>query len=304
LAREASVNTVSIVIPAYNAEGFLARSVRSALQQTHPVLEVIIVDDGSSDNTCEVAEALEREDGRVTLIKLPTNGGPSKARNAGFASANGDWIAVLDADDAFLPDRLEQMMRISHDADIVADNLRYYDATRRSIDSPAVRRTSGSETVDLRSFADTRRTLLDLKPMLRRAFVELHHLRYPENLRHGEDFLLMLEALARGAIFRITWNPGYLYTTRNSGWSRTVLDYQGLSTHLIELSARNDLELSQDNRAILQHRAQYAADLQLREQVKSAFQRRKLLSAFTMTVMHPELWKFAVSKVRRALLKR
>jgi succinoglycan biosynthesis protein ExoO len=303
---EASVDTVSIVIPAYNAEDFLARAVHSALQQTYPVLEIVIVDDGSSDNTREVAQALKRDDLRIKLITLSANGGPSIARNAGFASAEGDWIAVLDADDAFLPERLERMMRIGDGADIVADNLRYFDAKKGAMGRPGARRTEGWETVDLLSFADARRDHDDFglfQPMFRRSFFQFHKLRYREEVRHGEDFQLMVEALARGAVFRITWWPGYLYTTRQSGWSRTAVDYETMSASLRVLSERDDLKLSADVRNTLSDRAAYAADLHVREQLKGAIRARRFLVALTLIAAHPVLWKFAIIKAKRKLAR-
>lgn len=93
---------VSAVIPGYNAAAFLADAVASARAQTYPVDEIIVVDDASPDDTAAVAERLG-----VTLVRQPTNRGPSAARNAGIARATGELIAFLDADDAWLPWHVE-----------------------------------------------------------------------------------------------------------------------------------------------------------------------------------------------------
>jgi succinoglycan biosynthesis protein ExoO len=294
--------TVSVVIPAYNAAEFLARAVRSALDQTYPVSEIIIVDDGSNDDTVKVARALELDDGRIKLIELGTNGGPSKARNAAIANAKSDWIAVLDADDAYLPERLATMLAVTEGADIVADNMLYYDAKKGTVGLPGARRTTGSETIDLLTFADARRDHEDFglfQPMFRRAFLERHGLTYPEDLRHGEDFQLMVEALAKGAVFRLSWVPTYLYTTRHSGWSRTSIDYRRVSATLKALTQRDDLNLSPAVRAKLRDRAAVADDLHLREQVKEAIRNRALLRALALSVSHPVIWKFGFDKARR-----
>jgi len=92
----------SVIIPAYNAAATLARAIESVRAQTSPAHEIIIVDDGSSDDTASVAESFG---GAVTLIRQP-NGGVAGARNAGARSATGDWLAFLDADDWYAPDRL------------------------------------------------------------------------------------------------------------------------------------------------------------------------------------------------------
>ena len=96
----------SVVIPAYNAEVFLERTLRSALRQTHSNLEVIVVDDGSTDKTRVIAEAAAATDDRVRILSVP-NGGVAKARNIGIAEANGEFVAFLDADDLWHPTKIE-----------------------------------------------------------------------------------------------------------------------------------------------------------------------------------------------------
>lgn len=104
--------TVSIVIAAYDAEESIERCVRSALGQTSTDLEVIVVDDGSSDRTCEVVEGLvaERDDGRLVVSSSASNEGPSAARNRGLDLARGEWVGFLDADDEYLPDFVDRMV--------------------------------------------------------------------------------------------------------------------------------------------------------------------------------------------------
>ena len=96
----------SVVIPAYNAELFLERTLRSALRQTHSNLEIIVVNDGSTDKTREIAEAVAAKDDRVRIITVP-NGGVAKARNVGIADAKGEFVAFLDADDLWHPTKIE-----------------------------------------------------------------------------------------------------------------------------------------------------------------------------------------------------
>jgi len=93
---------ISVIIPAWNAERHIGRAIRSVLAQTRPAEEIIVVDDGSTDGT---AEAVRTFGEAVRLIAQP-NAGVSVARNAGIAAARGQWIAFLDADDEWLPDKL------------------------------------------------------------------------------------------------------------------------------------------------------------------------------------------------------
>lgn len=95
---------ISVVIPLYNKESSIAQSLKSVLSQEYDDFEVVIVDDGSTDGSVGVVEAIN--DPRIRLIKQE-NGGPSKARNTGVKNAKGEWILFLDADDEFLPGALE-----------------------------------------------------------------------------------------------------------------------------------------------------------------------------------------------------
>lgn len=99
-----SIKIISVVIPLYNKEASIAQSLKSVLSQEYDDFEVVIVDDGSTDGSGGVVEAIN--DPRIRLIKQE-NGGPSKARNTGVKNAKGEWILFLDADDEMLPEALE-----------------------------------------------------------------------------------------------------------------------------------------------------------------------------------------------------
>jgi len=97
---------VSVIIPAYNSAAFIERAIRSVLQQTWQPLEILVIDDGSTDNTREVVQAIE---GPIRYIRQE-NAGASAARNRGIQEAKGDFIAFLDSDDEWLPRRLERTL--------------------------------------------------------------------------------------------------------------------------------------------------------------------------------------------------
>jgi glycosyltransferase involved in cell wall biosynthesis len=93
---------VSVVIGAYQAERFLGEALASLRTQTYQPLDVVVVDDGSTDGTAEIAELFDE----TRCIRLATNSGLSVARRAGIAAARGEFVTFLDADDVFLPDRV------------------------------------------------------------------------------------------------------------------------------------------------------------------------------------------------------
>jgi glycosyltransferase involved in cell wall biosynthesis len=102
---------VSVVIPAWRAEHFVGAAIASARAQTLADIEIIVVNDCSPDDTAGAIARAGAGDPRVRAIDLPVNRGPSGARNRGFEAAQGEWIAVLDADDAMAPDPSRQRRR-------------------------------------------------------------------------------------------------------------------------------------------------------------------------------------------------
>jgi GT2 family glycosyltransferase len=100
--------TFSVVIPAYEAASTVGGAIQSVLAQTRQDFEIVVVDDGSSDDTAAIAHAIAAEDARVSVHTQP-NGGPSAARNRAIAAGTGEYVSMLDSDDLWLPDYLEQM---------------------------------------------------------------------------------------------------------------------------------------------------------------------------------------------------
>jgi len=121
--------SVSVIIPAFNAQATIERAVMTVVNQTHPPLEVIVVDDASTDGTRDVVRRLAKAEPRIKLLENATNRGPSGSRNRGFQAAQGEWVAIQDADDAWVETRLELMLDAAqrHDADFVADNMLLHD---------------------------------------------------------------------------------------------------------------------------------------------------------------------------------
>ena len=132
--------TVSVVIPAYNAEGTLQRMLDSVLGQTWSNLQVILVDDGSKDGTVELARKAAEKDSRLTVIPRE-NLGVSSTRNAGLALCEGKYVRFVDADDTIPADSMEQMVRRAEKdgADLVIGGYDQYFGDRRSFHNLAGR---------------------------------------------------------------------------------------------------------------------------------------------------------------------
>lgn len=108
---------VSIITPAYNAGRFVGAAIESVLRQTHPLWEMLVVDDCSGDNTGEIVRNYQRQDERIKLVTLPHNAGVANARNAGLQLARGRYVAFLDADDIWLDDKLEIQLNFMQERD-------------------------------------------------------------------------------------------------------------------------------------------------------------------------------------------
>jgi succinoglycan biosynthesis protein ExoO len=264
---------VSFVIAAYNAEATLERAIDSALAQGGVSMEVIVVDDCSTDGTRAIAE--NHCDPRVKSVALAQNGGPGAARNAGIEAARGRWVAVLDSDDELRPDRLARMIARAEkaEAQIAVDNL------------DVVRDDSDAQFTMFPDDMLARRPMLTLadfigsnvifrsehnfgymKPIFERAFLERHGLRFDENLRIGEDYIFLASALAKGGTCVVEPAAGYIYHIREGSISRV------LEIHHI------DAMIAADRRFLATHKLDKTANAAQRRRARSLREARSFLT--------------------------
>ena len=214
---------VSIIMPAYNAATTIADAIRSALGQTETRLELIIIDDASSDETLVIAQEFARQDDRVRILAIEHNGGPAAARNAGLAAAVGEWIALLDADDMYMLSRLARLLELAeaNRADVVADNLLI--TTLEGLATPYLllpeNRLASPQWLTTAAFvagnSGTSRTRHEcygfLQPLISRQFLSRYGIRYDARNRFGEDYLFYLKCLRAKARWWITPEALYHY---------------------------------------------------------------------------------------------
>jgi succinoglycan biosynthesis protein ExoU len=231
-----SAGAVCVIIAAKNASGTIARAIRSALRERQ-VAEVVVVDDGSTDATAATACEADDGSGRLQLLVHSQNKGPAVARNNAIARSSAPLIAVLDADDFFLPGRFDRLL-IGDDWDFVADNIVFIDARNAAAEPEVPDFAAEPRFLDIEGFVEgnisrrgaARGEIGFLKPLMRRAFIDAHGLRYREDLRLGEDFELYARALLKGARYKVLNSCGYGAVVRPdslSGKHRT-LDLQRL----------------------------------------------------------------------------
>lgn len=222
----------TFILAAFKSRDTIERAIDSALAQTGVSVEVIVIDDCSPDDTAEIVNAYT--DPRVRLIRLEKNRGPGGARNAGLAAARGDWIVILDSDDAISPGRTARMIARAKraDAQIVVDNLDVITLdgeTKRMFEEAEL---SKLETLTLPAFIGSNVLFQSqhnygyMKPIFERRFLEEHALRFDETLPIGEDYLLLASALAKGGRCAVEPSAGYTYYIRTGSISRVLKLHQ------------------------------------------------------------------------------
>jgi len=212
---------VSVIIPAYNAELYIAQAIESVFRQTETSLEIIVVDDASSDQTAEIVRGFL--DKRLQVIVNPQNLGAGGARNCALRAAKGKWIALLDSDDWYAPERLASLLKVAYaeDADMIADNV-YYIIDGAKLPWTTLLSESGqciesTIQVDPLFFVETDiygQQGLHLgisKPLIKRDFLVKHLIKYNENIKMGQDFWFYLKCLIHGAKFNFVPQPYYFY---------------------------------------------------------------------------------------------
>ncbi|BCH58117.1 glycosyltransferase family 2 protein [Agrobacterium vitis] len=260
-------STVCVIIAAKNASATVARAVRSALAEaeTH---EVVVVDDGSVDGTG--AEALSADDnsGRLKIIRFDHNRGPAAARNCAIEASTAPLLAILDADDFFLPGRFTQMMA-EDQWDFIADNIVFVKEECVSQVNTGVKRfRRQARLLVLEDFiagnisqrGAQRGEIGFLKPVMRRDFLDRHGLRYNEKLRLGEDYDLYARALVAGARYKIIHSCGYGAVVRHdslSGKHRTE-DLKRL--YEADRSILANPNLTQEQRSLLTQHEKHIRD--------------------------------------------
>lgn len=218
---------VSIVIAAWNAQGFILTAINSALSQKGVSVEVIVVDDASTDSTCDVVESVC--DSRVKLFRSEKNGGPGAARNIGFAAAKGKWIAVLDSDDAMHESRLKTMLNAAPvTADVLIDN--FCELNSEGVVSKPFYSSSNLPLGDLSLsfliksnliFSNVKSTGY-VKPLFKNEFIKKKGIKYWPEVRIGEDYYFLASCLASGANAQVLNQAGYIYTIRDGSISRKM----------------------------------------------------------------------------------
>ncbi|MEL6493918.1 MAG: glycosyltransferase family 2 protein [Cyanobacteria bacterium J06623_7] len=214
---------VSVIIPAFNTGKYISKAINSALTQTLSNIEVIVVDDCSTDNTVDIVRSFN--DPRLKLILNQQNLGAGGARNRAIAAARGKWIAVLDSDDWYAPQRLEVLVNMAErkQVDFIADDSYLIEEGTQTPWSTIIRE-SGIKVSTIQQFDCADFIMTDIegrpglrlgftKPLFKRQFLVEHQIKY-QNIRVTQDFWFDIQCFMHGAKFCLVPEPYYFYRAR------------------------------------------------------------------------------------------
>lgn len=246
---------VSVIVAVYNGATTIARTLRSILDQRGVTLEIIVVDDGSTDDTAAVVEDVADTDRRVRVISSVANEGRSAARNHGVRAARGRFVTAVDADDLIHPLRLATMLTATAGpdaADIVIDDIVVFDHDENGtrLHSRLVWQSSitGSGRRPFRVWPWLRDSR-SAKPLIRRSVIEEVGAEYPEHLSYGEDLGFLCQAMfAPSGPRTVRWaDVLYYYRREPENWGedadrivrelRASLEHAATVTDSAELAA-------------------------------------------------------------------
>lgn len=214
---------ISVIIPIYNVEQYLRRCLDSVLRQKDVSMEIILVDDGSTDSSGKICDEYATNHSEVKCIHTP-NAGPSTAKNKGYDIATGNYIAFIDSDDEIKEDMFSIMLQsgYKHNADIVCCNYIQIDENGKLSHT----KHTGQEYV-LNQDEALKAILIKDKiysqcwtKIYKRATMQSHHVRNTEGLKTEEDFIYNIQAFACSKTVCIVDKPLYIYTHRSKSLSK------------------------------------------------------------------------------------
>ncbi|WDL95265.1 glycosyltransferase family 2 protein [Alicyclobacillus sp. ALC3] len=286
---------VSVIMAAFNVERYIERAIRSALEQTVPNIEVIVVDDCSTDKTLAVVRSLA--DPRIKLYKNTENRGPSFSRNHAISKAEGQWLAVLDADDWWTLNRLEDLLEVAeqYNAEVVCDDLYLIED---GADVPWIRYFQSREKVigrmdDVRVLTPHKMVEDDyavLQPLIHTNFLLQHDIHYKDQIAFGEDYVFLLDCLVQGAKAVIDPRAHYYYRSRPGSLTQSAAaGWENWARLLRELSTSEPYNLHRDVAQALQKKIRDASAALEEIRARQLYSQRKFFAAASVVAAHPEL---------------
>jgi glycosyltransferase involved in cell wall biosynthesis len=305
---------VSVLIASRNCASFLPCALKSLIDQSLSDWEAIVVDDASDDDTETVVRRFAQLDTRIRYIGLCNRSGPSAARNTAIDAAQGRWVAILDADDWFGPDRLKNLVHLANNtaADVVCDGVMLVNpdgrlSTMFSGQSELPSRLNLTRFLEgnMPNPARPRQGFGFLKPLINRDFVNRHGLRYDKNMLFAEDYTFYAELLLRGARWALRPEAEYFYRVRSGSLTAEhgIADLQNLlqaDRHLMTSLPQDRLS---ERDALRAHLISTKERLAWRQLI-SAWKRRDLAAGMLLFLDQPQVALYLTRNLSREFVRR
>lgn len=230
---------ISIIIPIYNTEQYLRSCLDSVLTQQMGDFEVLLINDGSRDNSLNICNEYAMRDCRVRVFDKP-NGGVSSARNLGLDNAIGEYIMFIDADDRLVPNALEMFLPYTPDYDFVRMNVMVLNADGSTQKLHLVATQNKKEAMDL-SISNSI-IVGPISALFRRSLFEDHNIRFDTKLQIGEDWIVSTQLLyhAKSFIF-LPEKVAYIYDKSNEASCTNNLSFAKGIQHYYALQKLEEL---------------------------------------------------------------
>lgn len=220
---------ISVIVPVYNTEKYIEKCVMSILNQTYKNLEIILIDDGSTDNSPQICDSLAEKDNRIAVIHQP-NGGVSSARNIGLDNTHGDYITFVDSDDYIAPNMIEFLSENIGDTNIAMCGYTSVDENGNLSPQENVTVTDGIISTDTfwnYFYTDTRIYYVTLWAKLYKSHL-WNTVRFPLNTLHEDEFAVH-QIISQCSKIAVSKKPLYFYLQREGSIMHTQFKTENLN---------------------------------------------------------------------------
>ena len=232
---------ISIIVPVYNTEKYLHRCIDSILAQTFTDFELLLINDGSKDNSGKICDEYAAKDSRVRVFHKE-NGGVSSARNMGLDNAKGEWVTFVDSDDWICNYFLENLIQNSHNTNLVLE-------TSSNISAKCITYSNKEEITLFFERIDLRSITTPWGKLFKLDFLGTNNIRFKEDIHSGEDSIFMMDCLFRINTIN-TVNCSYYKYTETNGLSQKKLSYEDIDnilntiiSQIIQLENKYNIDL-------------------------------------------------------------
>lgn len=231
---------VSVVVPVYNVEKYIDKCIESIISQTYKYIEIILVDDGSSDKSGEIVDNYAKKDSRIKVVHKK-NSGVSAARNTGINVAEGDYICFADGDDVLMEDYVEYLLNLCIDnkADVAYTKDMFTTFYKKQIESPNIFIYTPEEATEAILCYNV--PIGVYSKMFRKKFLDEYNIRFDENIYIGEGFNFNTSCFQRANKIVMSTHRIYFYRRDNDASAMTnfKLDKCKMALYAIENIKKN-----------------------------------------------------------------